>query len=175
MPSLTEENKNYQELINAAEGAYLKRDYLEAFLIQSCVIEGVIKNYASAKLTIEINRSPALKEKFKNFELARLTDDLLLAGKISSRLYEDLSNYRKKRNDVIHRLLEYTDKDELEKSLKEAYESGKQMKGLIVDDMTKESPSGDTLAELEAELKKLMTEIESVQPGFWERMRNFLP
>lgn len=96
MINLAEENKNYQVLVNKSEGAFLKEEYLEAFLIQSCIIEGVIKNYAEAKLNPELSQSIMLKDKFKNFEFARLIDDLLLAGKIPADLYENLNNYRKK-------------------------------------------------------------------------------
>src|SRR3989344_3770639 len=68
------ETKNYERLVNQAEGAFLKEEYLEAFLIQSCIIEGVLKNYASKKLSSIISQTDALKSKFENFEFARLID-----------------------------------------------------------------------------------------------------
>lgn len=170
MNNLNEENKNYLTLVDQAEGAYLKREYLEAFLIQSCVIEGVVKNYAAAKLVTELGQSATLKEKFKNFELVRLIDDLLLAGKIPADLYESLNKYRKKRNEVIHGLLEYEDKDKLDQELKEAYKQGVEMKVTIVDGMSRELAQGISLPELEAQVQGLMLDIEKLNPGMWEKM-----
>ena len=106
---ITKENKNYQHLVDQAEGAFLKKDFLEAFLIQSCVIEGVLKNYASMKLSSLATQSSVFKKKLDNFEFSRLIDDLFAVGKISDELYENLDKYRKKRNEVIHKLLEYED------------------------------------------------------------------
>jgi hypothetical protein len=170
MINLTKENKNYQSLVDEAEKAFLQKDYLEAFLIQSCVIEGVIKNYSEAKLERELSQSSVLKEKFKNFELARLADDLLLAGKIPAELYENLNNYRKKRNEVTHNLLEYTDKSFLDQELRSAYESGRQMKGLIVDDLAKGIRPSLTRAEIEAHISYLTSQLEELDPGISARM-----
>ena len=157
------ENKNYEHLVNQAEGAFLKREYLEAFLIQSCIIEGIIKDYAFKKISPLISQSTALEKKFKNFELARLIDELFISGKIEKTLYEKLNVYRKKRNDVIHGLLKYKDKNKLDKELKEVYESGKYMKGFIVDDMSKETKGGLTAAELDAQIEALLSQLNKLQ------------
>ena len=83
---LSKDNKNYKYLISLAEGAYLKEEYLEAFLIQSCIFEGVIKNYASIKLQFQISQSPILKNKLDNYEFAKIIDVLFVAEKISKEL-----------------------------------------------------------------------------------------
>ena len=155
--------KNYEHLLNEAEGSFLKKEYLEAFLIQSCIIEGVLKEYASKKLLSIIHQSSALENKFKNFELARLIDELFISGKIKNSLYEDLSAYRKKRNEVIHDLLEYEDKEKLDEELKEAYEKGKRMKGFIVDDINKEMKEGLTAVELETQISALLSQLSQLQ------------
>lgn len=170
MLNLTSENKNYQDLVNRSEGAFLRKDYLEAFLLQSCVIEGVVKNYAEATLHSELAKSRILKEKFKNFEMARLIDDLFLAKKLTPELHEDLNKYRKKRNEVVHHLLELENEVTLDEELKEAYEAGRQMKGWIVENLTKETTPGITLAELEAQIADLMVQIEEIGPGTIDRM-----
>lgn len=174
MLDLNKENENYQHLVDEAEGAFLKKEYLEAFLIQSCVIEGVIKNYAAAKLDIEISRSGILRDKFENFELGRLIDDLFLAGKITPELYEGLDSYRKKRNKVIHELLKYTDKRRLDGELKEAYERGRHMKGFIVEDLRNEIRPGvstaEIMAQLEAQIVALMVQLEALAPGSLDAM-----
>lgn len=142
---------NYERLVKKAEKAYLAGEFLQAFLLQSCVIEAVIKDYSDLKLGSLVNRSDILKKKFENFELARLIDDLFIAGKISKNLYEQLSLYRKQRNTVTHQILKYSEgSPTLEKDLKAAYESGRNMKGFIVEDMLK-SEKGKSMEELMCE------------------------
>jgi|SRR3989344_7467794 len=166
---LDDDNKNYRHLVDKAEGAFLKKEYLEAFLIQSCIAEGVIKNYARAKLSPIISQSSALSFKFDNFEMARLIDELLISGKISKELFEDLNSYRKKRNEVIHGLLKYTDIAKLDEELKSAYELGRNAKTFIVDDMSRGVATGETVAELKALVSALLAQIkhleEQLKPG----------
>ncbi|HUV80998.1 MAG TPA: hypothetical protein VMW21_00535 [Patescibacteria group bacterium] len=157
------ENKNYEDLVDRAEGAFLKKDYLEAFLIQSCIIEGIIKDYAFKKILPLILQNAILEKKFKSFELARLIDELFISGKIEKTLYEKLNIYRKKRNDVIHGLLEYKDKNKLDEELKGVYESGKHMKGFIVDDMSKETKDGLTAVELGAQIETILSQLNDLQ------------
>lgn len=176
--SLNKENKNYRNLVNQAEGAFLKKEFLEAFLIQSCVIEGVLKNYASVKLSHLSSQSSIFRNKLENFEFARLVDNLFAAGKISQDLYENLDKYRKKRNDVIHKLLEYEDQGRLDQELQEVYRLDKDMKGFIVEDMTKEM-KGQSVAELEAEITNLMSQLKilhsqlkEINPNLAEKIRD---
>src|SRR3989338_9286352 len=107
--------KNYRYFVDQAEKAFYEQKYLEAFLIQSCIIEGVLKEYASIKLLQIVKRSSLLKQKYKNFEFARLIDELLITGKISKDLYENLSQYKKKRNSIVHHILKQDDKKLLDK------------------------------------------------------------
>ena len=171
MFKLSEENKNYQHLLDEAEGAYLKKEYLEAFLIQSCIIEGVVKNYAAEKLDYIIVGNNLLKDKFDNWDVSRLVDSLLIAGKIDSFLYKKLNDYRKKRNNVIHDLLSHEDKNLLDGELKSAYELGKEMKGFIVDDMSK--GIGDaTVSELNGQINDLLSTIVYLQKELIENSGN---
>lgn len=143
--------KNYDVLVSKAEHAYSRGEYLQAFLLQSCIIEAVVKDYSNLKLGALVGRSNVLKKKFESFELARLMDDLFLAGKIGQDLYERLSTYRKKRNTVTHQILKYGEGSQtLEQELKAAYEVGRSMKGFIVEDMLK-SEKGKSMEELMCE------------------------
>ncbi|MEK7104354.1 MAG: hypothetical protein AAB842_03070 [Patescibacteria group bacterium] len=162
-PENITETKNYEHFLKEAEGSFLKEKYLEAFLIQSCIVEGVLKEYAAKKLLSIISQNPALENKFKNFELARLTDELLIAGKIEKDLYEKLSKYRKKRNDVIHGLLKHESREKLDEELKEAYVLGKNMKGFIVDNMNEEIGGGLSVVELEAQVNALLVQLRELQ------------
>lgn len=144
--------------MNQAEKAFFENKFLEAFLLQSCIIEGVLKDYASIKLMFAIERSTILKKKSENFQFARLLDELLLTGNINKDLYENLSKYKKKRNDIVHNILKHDDKKILNKELKKAYKLGRHMKGFIVDDMLK-SHKGKTLAELAARQEAILQEV----------------
>ncbi|OGZ72956.1 MAG: hypothetical protein A2908_00040 [Candidatus Staskawiczbacteria bacterium RIFCSPLOWO2_01_FULL_38_12b] len=150
---MTIEEKNYRKLVEKAELAFLEKRYLEAFLIQSCLIEGVIKSFAYLFLKPIFESHPDLKQKSNSFELARLIDELFMAGKINNKLYENLNKYRKKRNQVIHQILKFKDEKVFEKELKEAYRLGRDMKGFIVEEMV-EGKKGKTTSELSAKFEQ---------------------
>ena len=124
--------------------------------------------------------SQVFKRKLESSEFARLIDELYVNAKIDIVLYENLDRYRKKRNDVIHDILRYEDKQKLNEELKEVYLLGRQMKGFIVEDLTKET-RGLTAAELNAELKRLMQqlkelhgELAELDPNFAEKVKDIL-
>ncbi|MCX6702957.1 MAG: hypothetical protein NTW60_03775 [Candidatus Wolfebacteria bacterium] len=155
---MIERDKNYRVLVNKAESAYKEGEYLQAFLIQSCLVEAVVKEYAEEKLKPHFYSSIELSKKYKRFELARLIDDLYIAGKIPKQLYESLSQYRKKRNQVVHSILRYgIDTKALKKELRSVYKSGSGMKGFIIEDMMM-SRKGKTLAELASEQEAYLRE-----------------
>lgn len=162
IPQNVFENKNYEHLVDQAEGAFLKKEYLEAFLMQSCIIEGVLKSYASKKLLPIVSQSAILKKKFEEFGFARLVDELFIFGKIKKDLYENLNAYRKKRNKIIHYLLEHENKNELDMELKKVYESGKNIKGFIVDDMSRKTKNGLTISELDAQINALLAQLNQL-------------
>lgn len=162
MLNLNEENKNYKELVDQAEGAFLKKEYLEAFLIQSCVIEGVLKNFIRHSFETLIRESTSFANKIENFEFSRSIDDLYASKKIDVHLYENLNKYRKKRNDVVHRLLEQHDEKQLNTELKSTYEIGKTMSGFIVDTMIKEQ-NGLTVAETTVIIDNLLYQVAGLQ------------
>ena len=85
--------------------------------------------------------------------MARLIDELFMAGKINNKLYENLNKYRKKRNQVIHQILKFKDEKVFEKELKEAYRLGRDMKGFIVEEMV-EGKKGKTTSELSAKFEQ---------------------
>ena len=160
--------KNYRYFVDQAEKAFFEKKFLEAFLIQSCVIEGVLKDYASTKLAPAVERSTILKKKSKNFEYARLLDELLLTGNINKDLYENLSKYKKKRNDIVHNILRHDDKKTLNKELKDIYKLGRHMKGFIVDEIVK-LRKGRTLAELSAKQEAVLQEVMAEMPKAMSR------
>ncbi len=164
-------NKNYRDLVDRAENAFESGKYLEAFLIQSCVFEGVVKEYALLKILPIISEDETLNKKFKNFEFARLTDDLFIAGKINQTLYKELNIYRKKRNNVIHELLRQNDAVKLDEELKIAYESGRSMKGFIVDDFNKEIQKYLAVSKLENQIDKLISTLEPLKEKVFAKQK----
>ena len=150
--------KNYRTLVDKAEKAFQERRYLEAFLIQSCVFESVIKDYARQFLQPIFESQQDLQRKSNNFEIARWIDELFIAGKINKELYGSLNTYRKKRNQVIHQILSFKDVRAFEKELKDAYRSGLKMKVFVVEEMVKKK-KGETSAELTAKLERVLGEI----------------
>ena len=149
--------ENYRTLVNRAETAHGNGRYLEAFLIQSCIFEGVVKDYGSLALEHVFNRSTELKKKSEGFEFARMVDELFISGKITESLYDSLHKYRKQRNKVIHNILGFDDNKLFERELKKAYELGRDMKVFIVEEMVRKE-KGKTVAELTAKLEHDMKE-----------------
>lgn len=164
----TQEQKNYRALVDKVEQAFRGGNYLEAFLLQSCVFEGVVKSYAFSMLEPIFSANTDLKRKSKSFEMARLTDELFLAGKIKKELYENLNSYRAKRNKVIHKILKYKSEKQFEKELKEAYQSGVGMKVFIVEEMVK-MRKGKTTAELSAKMERDLSDVMAEFPGALNR------
>lgn len=154
---MTNEQKNYRRLVEKAEAAFTDGRYLEAFLIQSCLFESVIKDFSTLSLKPIFEAHPNLKQKSANFELARLIDELFIASKIPKDLYQNLDEYRKKRNKVIHQILRFDSPKKFERELKDAYKSGTEMKGFIVDEMI-ERKKGMTHSQLVAKLERNMQE-----------------
>ena len=159
----TQEQKNYRALVDKAEQAFSEGNYLGAFLLQSCVFEGVVKSYAFSMLEPIFSASADFKRKSKSFEMARLTDELFLAGKIKKELYENLNSYRAKRNKVIHKILKYKSEKQFEKELKEAYQAGVGMKVFIVEEMVK-MREGKTTAELSAKMERDLSDVMAEFP-----------
>lgn len=158
------EDENYENLVKKAENAYGEGNYLEAFLIQACIIEGVLKHYTGKRFENILSSNNTLKNKFSSFELARLTDELFIAGKIDEKLYNELDKYRKKRNEVIHNLLKL-DQKSINSELRQAYQAGRNMKVLIIDELRKDLTPEITLEEMKRELDRLKQELEGYNEG----------
>jgi len=157
-------NTNYIRLVEEAESAFNNNEYLKAFLIQSCVIESVLKEYALLKLLPIISQSSVFEKSFNGYRSVILADTLFASEKIDSHLYENLNTYRKRRNEVMHKILKFNNIDELNKNIKEAYILGKGMKGFIVDDMNKEITIKEvTSIELQSQINALLFQIQQLE------------
>ena len=78
------------ELVDHIKGSYLKRQYLEAFLVQSAYIEGLLKTFADYSFWLEMNekieaKNPLILEtrnKLQKYGLNELIDFLFRSNLI---------------------------------------------------------------------------------------------
>ncbi len=108
---------NSNTLLGSADDNFRKGEYLIAFITQSLVIEQILKQYAIKRLLPVVSQSDYLKKSFNSFhsaKISRLIDDLLIANKIKSELYDKIICYLDKRNDVIHHPEKYMDRQKKE-------------------------------------------------------------
>ncbi|GEM_PF-5067099 len=71
--------------------------------------------------------------------------------------------YRGKRNDTIHSLLSHGDTEKLNGELKKAYESGKHMKGFLVDDIGKEIKRDPIAIDAESQFDTILSQLEQLE------------
>lgn len=101
-----------------------EKKYLEAFLIQSCLLEGALKEFAISSIQKKISKPEEIvKKKKENYNFDTAIDDLYILGFINNREFTNLHKYRQDRNRYIHRLIKEDFKD-LNKVLKNAYRRG---------------------------------------------------
>lgn len=170
---MKKEERNYRSIILRAEAAFASKKYLEAFLVQSCLIESIVKTYAFISLKPILDAHPTLKRKSDGFESARLADELFIAGKIDGDLYEKLNLYRKKRNAVIHNILRFDDVKTFERELRDVYKVGKDMQTFLVAETIlkrKGKTSSEIIAKFTQDSKIYVAEIAEAQKPFFRKM-----
>ncbi|HRH25197.1 MAG TPA: hypothetical protein PLQ20_02575 [Candidatus Paceibacterota bacterium] len=111
------------DLINNIEGSRLKKQFLEAFLLQSAFIEGLLKKlvennfFSNVTLpvlmqqlkdetkTLENKYIEKIKEKLLRQSLYEIIEHLETSGVIGKDLKKKLHEYRESRNAVLHDLV----------------------------------------------------------------------
>ena len=135
-----------QDLIDNIEGSRLKKQYLEAFLLQSTFIEALLRKVVENDLFAAITY-PILSQKFKS---KAMDQDMLSKSRqveyiekrlqrqnlyetieylcevdvISKDLRKKLHKYRDSRNEVLHNLVAKMSKEEFESELRELVDLG---------------------------------------------------
>lgn len=124
----------YIELKNHIKGSILKQQYLEAFLAQGAYIESMLKMYLDFEILLlgEKNKNndniiEALYKKASNFSLFELCKFIYDAKLIDNDIYNKLSQYREKRNKVMHNLLKELRTQDFENQLKDACNLGNEI------------------------------------------------
>lgn len=124
----------HRELTNHIKGSFLKRQFLEAFLVQSAYIESLLKLFAdysffnaaqdkafSDKVLVAARKNI---EKFGMNDLVKFLHD---AGLVSKEQKKLLNTYRERRNRMMHDLIKEIAKDGFEAELKEICEKGNEI------------------------------------------------
>lgn len=150
----------HRELVNHIKGSFLKRQFLEAFLVQSAYIESLLKLYADFKF-FEVTDGKSLKNKFletlrgniDKYSLNELINLLYKSDLISDEQRKLLNSYKDRRNRVLHDLIKEIRKNDFEKELEEICNKGNEV---IENDKFKEM--ADILEEV---TEKVMEELKS--------------
>lgn len=129
----------HRELTDHIKGSFLKRQYLEAFLVQSAYIESLLKlsaDYSFFLATSKVRKpSPPkiLEVVSRNLERMALNDliNFLYKAEVITKKQKDLlDEYRIRRNKMLHDLITEIQKDKFEVELREICEKGT----LIIED-----------------------------------------
>jgi hypothetical protein len=125
----------HKELRDNIDGSVLKKDYLEAFLMQSAYLEGVLKYIADYNFFIYLKPSKSSKDISENFykemrkdfgnkSLFDFINFLNKTGVFDDALKKQLHTYREKRNEVLHDLVGKIADKKFEKDIEDACRLG---------------------------------------------------
>lgn len=122
----------HRELTDHIKGSFLKRQYLEAFLVQGAYIESLLKmfadlNFSSATRMHTVKGHDvivAAREQLTEMGLYKLTVFIEQAGLISKEKFDQLDKYRIRRNKTIHDLIKEIKNKEFDAELKGVCEQG---------------------------------------------------
>jgi hypothetical protein len=124
----------FEELRNHIKGSHLMGHDLEAFLIQSAYLEGLLKRIADYHLfsqtegkTYKDKLLVAIKDDVEKYSLFDLIDLLERGGIITKEEAKALDNYRKKRNSVLHDLLRKSSSSTFDQEMKDVYVIGEKV------------------------------------------------
>ncbi|MDB5225394.1 MAG: hypothetical protein JWL87_346 [Candidatus Adlerbacteria bacterium] len=125
----------HQDLRDKIDGAFLKKEYLESFLMQSAYFEAVLKyflEFVHFKIIYAENENKEhklvdiLQNKVGRYSLFEVITMLRDSEEVSKSEADELNKYREKRNKVLHSLFdEMMGREEFEENLKKVVESGK--------------------------------------------------
>lgn len=121
--------ENAKILINRAQGDFLftpdddqEPRYLQAFLLQASVIEGLLRENCNS-YNIK-NKVTGLKAPKMFYQAAR---EARVSGSISKGQFEEVEKYIDFRNKVIHTIIEKNSRDDLENNVNQHYQIGSEI------------------------------------------------
>ena len=119
-------------VLNKSKGAYLKEEFLEAYLIQAVLIEAVAKDLVRFKLPIHCRQYKKLIERFSRLTFNEAIDYLAVFNVVKPEMHKKLKDYNHLRNQVFHEILNAPDEVSLKNRLKIAYEDGRQLHDMLL-------------------------------------------
>jgi FKBP-type peptidyl-prolyl cis-trans isomerase (trigger factor) len=128
----------FTQLQNQIEGSILKEQYLEAFLLQSTLIESLItqlldfyywKNFSKKEDADELQKNmyESVKKRLIRSSIHEQIKILREINVIDEELQKQLDEYRKMRNTVVHDLINQISNTELSESLKKTCHTGREI------------------------------------------------
>lgn len=126
----------YQDSRDHIQGSHLMKHNLEAFLIQSAYIEGILKMLVDFQLFSQTEGKSheednkflnAVKNDLDKYSLVGLVDLLKKAEIISGEQKNLLDQYRIKRNKTLHNLLKQITSENFENELLGVYDIGEKI------------------------------------------------
>lgn len=127
-------------LYNRAEGHNLYYDkeneetrHIEAFLLQTALMEGVLVNYGLKLLESRTDLCALKGKRGKWYGYDNAINDLYLLGAINTEEFKKLEQFKAKRNEYIHNLLS----KELKNIETEVYKVYENYKNLVLDMIAK--------------------------------------
>lgn len=120
------------ELVNHIKGSYLKKQYLEAFLVQSAYIEGILKLFMDYKFWQNVvdggkEDSKMINELRQEVGKYSLNESIIFLSKcdfLDKNQTQDFHEYRKRRNNVMHDLVKQIATTEFEKEMRQTCDLG---------------------------------------------------
>ncbi len=152
---------NREDLTNHIKGSYLKKQYLESFLVQSAYIEGLLKLLADYSFWDQNKEKIKeggkmilnLRKRVGELSLSELVKFLHESDLIDKEQKECLNKSRSKRNSVLRDLVSKLQNAELNNEIKEACDLGNE---IITKDNFK------TIEKIIDELEKIKIEAEKI-------------
>ena len=102
----------HKELTNHIQGSFLKKQFLEAFLVQSAYIESLLKLYIDYTFFLETEGASftnkmldTFRESVERYGMAQVVSFLYKSELITDEQKKLLDSYRVRRNKVMHDLL----------------------------------------------------------------------
>ena len=134
-----------KELELQAQNLYLyfnendKKDkkYLEAFLLQTALMEGLVVELALRVIKNKKYLTKIISKKEQRYGFANAVNDLYLLKIIDYQKFEELDKYIKNRNKYVHGWLKYDSFSETEEKLKVIYENARSLLWFIITKLEK--------------------------------------
>ena len=113
------------------------KKYLEAFLLQTTLMEGVVVELALRGIKNKKYLAKIVSKKEQRYGFANAVNDLYFLKRIDHQKFEELDKYIKNRNKYVHGWLKYDDFSKTEEKLKIIYENARSLLWFVITKLEK--------------------------------------